>query len=336
MSEYEKEMVDLYKKSLGEKQDFKGIVCPQTYKRSCRLCELCKEVLFKKLPKEDLLRLLASRLNSKERYYSNIIFLAEPTEIVVLEYGPKIFKQLLAMQMDETASWKDFMQPMTGRNLIIERMVGATREQTDYYVKPKDPSKLTNMEVLNKLINDPKYNLTNIIDNIESGGIKPLYQSKLDKRVEIRILPSWLGPEYMAKFFQKVDYHYNISEEEFRATLAGEINPVRLVTALQEIPKKQEEKKPIPTAWGAKPSSTSVGGTSSYGVSKMEVPTPKSNVPDVSFDSDTDFPPCYGDYDEGDQECIVKCKGEAGWADGCKAYRDEKLSKRRRARSLSK
>lgn len=347
MNEYEREMVELYKKSIGEKKDFYGIVCPGTYKQPCRLCDLCKEVLFDKqtYPKEHPLRKKASNLNAKQHYFSNVLFSSDPTEIVVFEYGDKIFKQLLAMQMNELQGFKDFFHPISGRWIIVERIqTGASRDQVEYYCKPKDPSKLPNMEVLGELT-DPKYNLTNVVENIKAKVIKPIYQSKLDKVTLVRVLPSWLGPDYAFKFFQKIDYHYNISEEDFDACQAGEINPVRLaeesrsdvkpasaatsswtsprMDAKAATPKKEN---PYEKMWG--------GGIASEATVEKTKADKKLEEEQMGMsEDDDDVPPCYGDFDETDPDCTDDCPV---WKKGCISYKQQKLEKRKAAKRLSK
>jgi len=341
MNEYEKEMLDLYKKSLGEKQDFHGIVCPGTYKKPCRLCELCKEVLFdRSIPKEAPLRKRASSLNAKQHYFSNVVFLTDPSQVVVLEYGDKIFKQLLAMQMNPDQGFVDFWHPISGRWLIVERIQGATKEQVDYYVKPKDPSKIGDMSILGKM-----YDLSRVTDLI-TEGVKPIYQSKLEKTTIMRVLPSWLGPDFAMKFFQKVDYHYNISEDDFKACQAGEINPVRIGGEPQpKAPEVQPYTPPTGTGsatWGTASRQDAMpapkkeenpyekmwaGGPVAPAEKKAEAEMPLA-------DADDDLPPCYGDYDPSAPDCTPKACPD--WAVGCKSYREEKLAKRRTAKRLSR
>lgn len=344
MNEYEKEMLELYKKSLGEKQEFHGIVCPATYKKPCRLCELCKEVLFNRsIPKEAPLRKRASSLNAKQHYFSNVVFLADPSQVAAFEYGDKIFKQLLAMQMNPDQGFQDFWHPISGRWLIIERIQGATKEQVDYYVKPKDPSKLGDMSVLGKM-----YDLGTIVDLVKDGKVKPIYQSKLEKTSIIRILPSWLGPDYAMKFFQKIDYHYNISEEDFKACQAGEINPVRIDGGAQEAPKK-EEWKPIGTepplgksGWGTVTSPEQTAQVAPkkeenqyekmWGGGKAE-PTPVKVEPEMPMVDDDELPPCFGDFDPSAPDCSTKA---CEMSKGCQDYREARLEKRRQAKRLSR
>uniref|UniRef100_A0A6M3IUY1 Uncharacterized protein n=1 Tax=viral metagenome TaxID=1070528 RepID=A0A6M3IUY1_9ZZZZ len=341
MNEYEKEMMDLYKKSLGEKQDFHGIVCPGSQKKPCRLCDLCKEILFdRSIPKEAPLRKRASSLNAKQHYFSNVVFLADPSTVIVFEYGDKIFKQLLAMQMNADQGFKDFWHPIVGRWMIIERIQGATKEQVDYYVKPKDPTKLTDMSILSRM-----YNLSTITDLTKDGKVKPIYQSKLEKTSIMRILPSWLGPDYGLKFFEKIEYHYNISEEDFRACQAGEINPVRIggvesVTKTEwkpigtepkwEVPPKQEV-QPVPVRTVSK--EEALWGVSGGEPVAAPITTLGKTEESVPLDDD-ELPACYGEFDTTDPDCSVqKC---AEWSEGCKQYRDEKLAKRRAAKRLSR
>jgi hypothetical protein len=345
MNEYEKEMMDLYKKSLGEKQDFHGIVCPGSHKKPCRLCELCKEVLFNRaIPKEAPLRKRASSLNAKQHYFSNIVFLADPSAIVVFEYGDKVFKQLLAMQMNADQGFKDFWHPIAGRWLIIERIQGATKEQVDYYVKPKDPSKIPDMSVLSRMVN-----LSQISDLIKDGKAKSIYQSKLEKTSIIRILPSWLGPDFGLKFFEKIDYHYNISEEDFRACLAGEVNPVRITGSDSPPETPKAEWKPIGTEpkWEVPakqqeaqqkiPDKEENEWEKMYNISIKTVPIPSTNKvveTPMPLEEEDDLPACYGEFDATDPDCASPQCPE--WAEGCHRYKDEKLAKRRAAKRISR
>lgn len=341
-SEYEKEMAELYARSLGIKQQFKGIVCPRSFKKPCRLCDLCLEVLFnRQIPKEAPLRKKASSLNAKMHYFSNIIFIADPITVIVFEYGDKIFKQLLAMQMDETNPiWQNFWHPMTGRNLLIRREQGASRDQVDYYVNPKDQSKLSHPEILAELKKE-KYNLSNIATLVEAGEVKPLFQSKLDKLVEIRVLPSWLGPENAKKFFQKVDYHFNISEEDFKATQAGEINPVRI--GYEETSKQQPTTHSItestPRVEEVKPIVRKEEPKSEWDAYMNPIAAaPVANVKETSVPmaDDDELPPCYGDYDPSDKDCTTKCKDELGWMEGCIAFQKAEAEKIKQKRMLAK
>jgi hypothetical protein len=355
MNEYEAEMLALYKKSLGEKTDFHGIVCPVSYKKPCRLCELCKEVLFNRsIPKEAPLRKRASSLNSKQHYFSNVVYLADPTTVGVLEYGDKIFKQLLAMQMNPDQGFQDFWHPIAGRWLIIERIQGATKEQVDYYVKPKDPSKIMDMSVLGNM-----FDLGRIVELIAEGKVKSVYQSKLEKTSILRILPSWLGPDYAMKFFQKVDYHYNISEDDFKACQAGEINPVR-IDGGQAAPTAEKEWKPIGTEPPIKQGwvgvteqtkqtppktenekmeemwrkSTQTATPSTFDKNVEQEPKPTDGRKEPGMVDEDELPPCYGDFDPSAPDCTPKACSD--WSDGCKAYREEKLAKRRTAKRLSR
>lgn len=337
MNRYEEELLQMYKKSLGEGQEFRGIVCPALQKKPCRLCELCKEVLFNRsIPKEAPLRKKASSLNAKQHYFSNILFLADPTEVRVLEYGDKIFKQLLAFQMNPIKGAVDFWHPVAGRWCVIDRVQGATRDQVDYYVNARDPTKLTDMSVLGKM-----YNLGKIIDLVKEGTVKPIYQSKLEKTVVVRFLPSWLGPEYALKFFEKVDYHYNISEEDFRACQAGEINPIRIdgeteVKRETGVGVDMVESAARAGGWGTATDPRTPQTTSQW--SEFDSPTPIKEIPKKEMpileDEDESLPPCYGEYDQSDPNCsTTKCPE---WSIGCKSYRIEKLEKRKTAKRLLK
>ena len=340
VAKYEEEMKTLYLKSIGEGKDlFKGIVCPRTLGEPCKLCELCKEILFNRsIPKGDPLRVRASSLNAKFRYYSNVIFLANPREVVIFEYGEKIFRQLIAGQMNPVSEWKDFMHPVSGRNLFITKIQGATREQVDYYVEPRlQATKLPDPSVLEALGKD-KHNLSNIIQLLSNDTVKPIYQSKLDKKTEVRLLPSWLGPEKYVKFYEKVDYHFNISKEEFEATQKGLLNPVKGLTLQKPAVEKITAGNPVPkdigslSSWGIVSEATSMKeeDDQELELEQMGVLTSQIGLPE-------ELPPpaCHGEYDETNDECKIECAKD-GWADTCKLKYEKELARRRIAKRLQK
>ena len=354
MNEYEKQMLDLYKKSLKQDGDnFKGIVCPTTYgeDKECPLCDMCKEILFdKSIQKEDPLRERASNMNRKKRFYSNAYFVSNPSEVVVLEYGDKIFNQLLAGQMDQLSEWKNFFDPKDGCNLFVSKTQGATRKQVDYYVEARrSSSPIVDPSVLSKM-----YNLDKILELMDMGKVKPFYQSKFQAGVktELRILPSWLGPG-IPKFFSTVIYHY-VNQDEFTQAMARKFNPVKKIplappaeirTTVTVLPtgsgtstatwpdetrqgtQKQEEPKKkvddILAKWGLLAEDDELKGT--QGVKK-----------DVMNVSDTvSKPACFGDWDETSPECTVECK-EDGFSEACAAEYQRRKELRRAARKLQR
>lgn len=347
INDYEREMLDLYKKSLkNDQENFKGIVCPTTYgeDKECPLCEMCKEVLWDKtIAKEDPLRERASNMNRKKRFYSNIYFASNPTEVVVFEYGDKIFNQLLAGQMDELSEWKNFFDPKNGCNLLISKTQGATKKQVDYYVEARrNSSPIIDPSVLSKM-----FNLDTILELMDTGKVKPFYQSKFQAGVktEIRILPSWLGPG-VPKFFSSVIYHY-VNQDEFTQAMARKFNPVK------KIPLKPPTEMRTTVTVMPTPSDTGTmtwPDTTRQGTQKQEEPKKKS-VDDILAkwgllaDDDgakkeeqkctTEKPACWGDYDEDSPECTTECRTE-GWSESCAAESDRRKELRRAARKLQR
>jgi len=338
--DFEKKLLDSYKRTLNQGGGGNApIVCPTTYEKPCKLCTLAHEILKDRSLKGTKLSQKALELNQKHKYYSNVIFPAvNPSQVVVFEYGDKIFKKLIGFHMDPTgqAELKIFMDPMKGRNLFIKKTPGATPERTEYDVEPSmSASQLPDINILKDLVR-----LDDILALMRSGTTKVLSQSKLtDRRTEVRILPSWLGPK-SNMFFFPVNYHYGVSEEEFNAITAGELNPF---ATYKEAPTSSDVSFTPPTSTprvvtpppASKEESTGWEGLllGSPGNDQKEVIKP-SVTPDAQ---DSAYPECFGKYGSKGQECEVECI-EDGWAGPCKMMSADKVArdKRAAARRLSK
>lgn len=347
MNDYERQMMDLYKKSLKDGDNFKGIVCPTTYgeDKECPLCDMCKEVLFdKSIQKEDPLRERASNMNRKKRFYSNAYFISNPSDVVVLEYGDKIFNQLLAGQMDQLSEWKNFFDPRDGCNLFVSKTQGATRKQVDYHVEARrSSSPIIDPSVLSKM-----YNLDKILELMDTGQVKAFYQSKFQAGVktEVRILPSWLGPN-IPKFFSIVIYHY-VNQDEFTQAMSRKFNPVKKIPLAPPTEFIGHDGYAAPSVW---PDSTK------QGTQKQAVEEPRKKVDDILAkwgllaeedelrpekqpsltDTKTEVskPACFGDWDETSPECTVECKGD-GFSEACAAEYLRRKELRRAARKLQR
>jgi hypothetical protein len=320
-ADYERQMLELYSRSTDNKnQSFEGQVCPSTDGHPCRLDDLCKEVLWdKNIPDNDPLRRRASDLNRKERYYSNVYFVANPSEVILLEYGVKLFNQLIAFQMDPMSEVKYFFDAKKGRNLLVSKTQGATKRDVEYKVTPRINVTAIAVTPLTKL-----YDLSNIVALIKSGSVKPLYQSKLDKSTEIRVLPSWLGPQ-SSIFFSMVKYHYNISAEDFQLCQDGKINPVSNpygnTQAPYEIQKNVNPAGPQPPEHPYPQVDPSV--TIAAEIEQLEKES--GLVVEV-----TENPICFALYDAENVKCL-DCISQ----DECENERATKLAKRVAARKLS-
>lgn len=344
--DYMKEMEELYQKSLQTNKSVAGVICPHTFdtketRNPCVLCDLCRDILISRdRPKNDPLKEKARNVNAKKRYYSNMIFLANPSEVVLLEYGDKIFNKLIAGQIDELSEWKNFMHPATGRNLYVTKVkVGPEKKDVDYNVEPRmSISKIPDASVLTRL-----YDLPNVAALIEAGKVKPVYQSKFDfQKTEVRFLPSGDKTRPLW-FFQLLMWHYNVTKEEFAAIQRHQYNPITgLYTNVQEVPSNPKVMTPPvegPTKVLSNDEYLEEWGLDTQGASGApgeDVPALKDEDTDL-FEVDSNAEPiCFGGYDKDNQVCTTRCQKETGWAEACKKVYDEKLALRTKAKRLSK
>lgn len=344
---YLKEMQDLYNRTLQTGNKISGITCPHSSDtrdqiNDCRLCELCKTTLFdRSTPKNDPLKEKARSVNAKKKFYSNILMMANPSEVIVLEYGEKIFNKLIAGQMDSLSEWQNFMHPVRGRNLYITKVkVGPEKKDVDYNVEPRmSISQLPDPSVLTRL-----YDINNIMALIESGKVKPLYQSKLDfQKTEMRFLPTGDKTKPLL-FFKLVLWHYNISKEEFEAVQKGAYNPITglytqslksgIVTSppVSKEPSKLQPKKTITpedilAEWG---------GVASDLDETINTDS-EINTEETGFETEVGVEPiCFGSYDKDNATCVGKCSADDGWGKACLKIAEERLALRNRAKRLSK
>ncbi len=315
---YEKEMEELYKRASGQKSEtYHSIVCPTVNGKVCKLCEQCKEVLFdKSIGEKDPIRLRASNINGKFRYYSNVVFLSNPTEVVVFEYGDKIAKALVLAQNGPVTYNKDFMDPIKGRNVAITKISGGgDRRNVDYKVAFGEVSPLVDKSVLTKM-----NNLGAILQLIENG-LRPFYQSKLQGTTEMRILQSWLGAERYWMFFKQAVYHYNITDEEFNAVLGGELNAVTNEALVKVV--KQAELVTVPPQ-----KQLSTLDTSKQMKKLLDEWGIGSNSSDPLTEDNQEPPICFSDVQNKPE-----CK-ECGWNKECSEMGKEKIAIRMKAKGL--
>lgn len=374
--QYEKEMLDLYNRSLkqGKEDQFSAIFCPTNYGEPCILCDMCKEILFDKrtydkTPAQEKAR----ELNRKNHYFSNIIFIANPMDIVLFDYGEKyIFNKLLGYQMDPDSDHKDFFHPIRGKNITItKQQLGADRKSVSYDVEARSmATKLPNMAVLQKLEEDI-YNLDHITENIRAGKIRPLPQYKLPvQKTELRWLPSWLGPD-IPKFYTHIIMHHNISDIEFTAIQNGKLDPFKLLRTKTSVYIQQPSNSPVDdnegklaalatmqslisgaeevakktvSKWGAYVDATTPVKPAAKLKTIVEPPTDKvldAPLPDNLLEEDEPqpvLPACYGKlFDANNTECTEEC-AEDGWMAGCQKAMESanRLAARQRAKKVAK
>jgi len=346
MDDFERKLMELYKKEMGQgEQGTSGHVCPGSLGEKCRLCDLCKEILFNKrdYPKGHPLREKASELNAKQKFYSNTVFMTNPSEVVIFEYGHKIWKQLLAGQADELSEWKDFFHPVTGRNILINKVPGGTPQQAEYFAEPRmttsalvDPSVVTRM-----------YNLFNVLDLYKDSNVKRVRQAQLPpNKTEIRVLPSWEGPK-SKRYFVQIDWHFKLSADEFKAVLAGEVNPFSLAA---EPPRRETTSvitvtPPVSVTteqseWGdylqrmGKPIIPVEAKVIKVNEHLVVAPLIAAGEEGESSALDGDGPICLGEYDSENTVCTQDCARE-GFMKACmktKALNDAKEAKAKQKR----
>jgi hypothetical protein len=338
---YDAEMQKLYNELVKNRSEDGQInlpiVCPTTFNKPCRLCDLAKNILFKKDNEGTPIRAKASELNRKKSYYSNVIFPTNPSEIVVFQYGDKVWKELMLWSMGPASEVKDWLDPKTGRNVIITKTtVAGNKRRTDYSTKSRiNSTPLLDMAVLRKL-SQPEYQLDNILELIKAGTVKPFYQSGLqDGANELRFLPSWLGPG-ITKFFQLVLYHYGVTEEDFEMIQKGELNPFSGVDYGE---RAQTEPHPIQREVQTQPKPVDPAG-SLWDQYIKEVPrgVTTAKTESLAAEAPAAYPPCFGKkWDANDTECTEDCNAD-GWAEPCKtafeAVQRTALDKRKIAKRL--
>ena len=340
--DFERQMYEDYLSTFktSQEESKKPIICPETFKgKACKLCELCKQILFNKNLKTPQLTEAAGNLNRKFKYYSSIIFpTVNPAEIYVFEYGMEIHKKLMAMHMDPESEYKGFYHPTTGRNLQIIKTPDPNPKKTSYDVEPRSmATPLVDMSVLTRL---PK--LDQILELLKTNSVKIISQSKFSPaRTEVRFLPSWFGPGFEI-FWSMIKYHYQVSQDTFDAIQRGEIDPFAEFRdpKISPLTSPTQFVKPInmpPTA--ATPTQKS-GWEDFLSQSTQVKPSPLTVLADsaligsVAEEDDDTYPECHGKFDSTNPECIGPCK-EDGWAESCEERAKEK-AKRKTARRLYK
>jgi len=316
--EHEREMVEKYRKSMqGDAGGSKisSIVCPHFYQKNCPVCDLTYAYYQARLGKEHYLRQKAHDLNRKMRYYSNVIFPANPSEVVLFEYGDVIFKMLFGFFNDPKSEYKGYTDPYQGRNCVIKKTVpGGNKRLTDYFIEMKvQQTQLPDMGVVQRL-----HNLSNVVELVETGKVKPYYQSQLpEDRTEIRILPSWFGPKFTV-FYAEIPYHY-ITKEEFDAICTGKVNPFAdvgiksPVTREAIIVQKSDAPPTDENPWAGvftkeTPDSVTMSTKGQSAPVQQPEPQQESAKPD---------PICFGSYDANSPLCTVRCV-TLGFINRCK------------------
>lgn len=303
---FEKELEREYRRSIGEKESFRGVTCVAYQGKTCELCKAVKRIMFDKNSIGTPIRDKASKLNQQVHVYSDIYFAANPNDVEVLEYGNMIYKQLLQLEMDQAFNmYKGFIHPETGRNIQIRKTVGAGKDKPSYQVIARESStKIVNMDVLKKL-----HDLSKIEELIRFGEIKPVRQSQLPTPlVEVRFLPSF--GLHTSKFFHKVPFHW-ISQEEYDEIQSGKLSPFESTVVAPN------------TNYNAPPE-VSKDGT--YLSKIINTPIDKLNLSTLTK-STTFQPGCLSDYNEFDAEC-----GTCDWKDPCK---EQMVNKRKAAKGLT-
>jgi hypothetical protein len=337
--DYYEEMRQTYENATRETGEGKKIVfsvCPETFKRPCKLCDACKLILWHKDANTQDKIDKAGELNRKEKYYANVILASNPSEVIVFEYGPTIGNKLVSYEMGLNSDYKGFMDPDRGHNMVIVKYPNPDPKKTRYDVEPRvNATALPDRSVLGRMVN-----LDNVIEQIRSGNLRTLYQSKLPAgRTEIRFLPSWLGRQFASVFQLKYKLHYHTSEDELDAIQKGQLNPLEdiIIERPAEIAAGPTKTTGQPNTWGNDWAITPTPTPPSIS------PSDWGQAPSIpSVPPSQDRLACFGTYDETEPECTLAC-AKSGRIDlptglleqeACKKELEKKVAQRRAAKGL--
>lgn len=340
---YLKEMQEHYAQVMsagtGEKKKVSMSFCPTTWNKPCKLCDSCKEILFHQDRQTAQKIEQAREINRKPKFYANVVLPSNPSEVLLFEYGKTIGDKLGIYEMDNNSDLKGFINPKSGRNMIIVRYPNADKRKTRYDVEPRIiASSIADMSILDKL-----YNLDDV-PALLTAGIQPLYQSKLTaQRTELRWLPFWdwrNHPELASVFQVKYFIHYHTSEDELAAINRGELTPLldeasavtpmlpRAIVPPSVIPPTAPstwipQAPVIAQAPIAKATTLWDDLQAEASVRPVDAPTPTAKR--------GARPGCFGTYDDGEPVCIKRC-AEQGWLEECRIETEASVARRRQAR----
>lgn len=229
-------MLDKASSDQPNRQRTPKCICPRTHDEYCPICSAVD-----KLPRLDSKEEWQDRQNelrskgfiASARYYMNIILISDPSKVLLFEGPPTIGEGLAKLQGGENDDFVDFMHPIRGRNIYIEKIGGGRTPR--YKVQPRvQVTALPDKSVLKRL-----YNLTDLEDLFDDRNVDFIRASQFDddETTEIRVLPNWMfatamkDPENKGRYEQKgyayflrtIYWHYGIGPDEMGMYINGDL-----------------------------------------------------------------------------------------------------------------
>jgi len=254
-----------------------------------------------------------------DRYYMNIMLTSNPEEVFLFEAPPTVANPIANLQMGDIKDYRDFMHPIKGRNIYIEKIGGGRTAK--YFPKPRaEISKLPDMKVLQRM-----YNLSDIDQLIDDPNVKFLRPSRFedDSTTEIRVLPNW---DFVASrkdptmrkdwdefgyiaFLTTIWWHYGIGKDEFEMLGRGEL-PFPFEATGEHNPPTEEDVPMFDEHYKADYRTDKEIDILMELSADSEPPTADATTPNPTGDADD---PCYGLFEDGSIICdacekAVGCK----------------------------
>lgn len=204
----------------GKSTRWAGVTCPEQYDKTCRLCQLTREIFRNRANESEEQIERAYELAQKTKAYINVVLKNDPKRVVVLEIGKSILGDLMDIQNGVKGDeYKNFYSLKTGRNIKIVK-TGKGRD-TEYEVWPRDNASAFPANFMKQAVD-----LENIDNLIAEKKVETMRAAKLEEGPnEMRILPNWRFGEKIELFFYSVKYHTGLTATEFDLVQAGQYNP---------------------------------------------------------------------------------------------------------------
>lgn len=208
----------------GKSTRWAGITCPEQYDKTCKLCQLAREIFRNKDNESEEQIERAYDLAQKTKAYINVVLKNDPKKVVILEVGKSILGDLMDLQNGiKGDEYRNFYSLKTGRNIKI--MKTGKGRKTEYEVWPRD-----NVSAFPAGFMKQAHDLENIEKMIAEKAVEPMRAAQLEEGAnEMRILPNWRFGEKIELFFYSIKYHTGLTATEFELVQSGQYNPFKSI-----------------------------------------------------------------------------------------------------------
>lgn len=347
-------MLDKASSDQPNRQRTPKCICPRTYDAYCPICSAVD-----KLPRLDSKEEWQARQNdlrskgfiAQARYYMNIILTSDPSKVLLFEGPPTIGEGLAKLQGGENDDFVDFMHPIRGRNIYIEKIGGGRTPR--YKVQPRvNSTALSDKAVLKRL-----YDLDDLENLFDDRNVDFMRAAQFDddETTEIRVLPNWKfvvsmkDPEMKVKYEQKwyafflrtLHWHYGVGPDEMAMYINGDLR-LPIGKSTDELLADRKESSPfggverdeggkkgskdrneddIPFGLGERPNDSSGTDSDGFGTESMGHDGMVGEVEAIPFGDDEFVPAeaetgaiedlCFGDFDKDSIVCEQCDKAKA-------------------------